>query len=57
MSYIKKDFYGSTKINISNSTVSSGNDYVRQKGTSMTVDGIEILESEINVEKLYKLEK
>ena len=57
MSYIKKDFYGSPKINISNSTVSSGNDYVRQKGTSMTVDGIEILESEINVEKLYKLEK
>jgi len=56
MSYIKKDFYGSPRININNSSVSDDNAYIRQKGTSMIVDNIEISESEINVEKLYKLE-
>jgi hypothetical protein len=56
MSYIKKDFYGSPKINVSNCSVSNDNAYIRQKGTTMIVDNIEILESEINVEKLYKLE-
>ncbi len=57
MSYIKKDFYGSPKINISNSTVSNDNAYIRQQGTSMIVDNIKILESEISVKKLYKLEQ
>jgi hypothetical protein len=56
MSYIKKDFYGSPQINVHNSIVSNENGYLRQKGTSMIVDNIEILESKINVDKLYKLE-
>ena len=56
MSYIKKDFYGSPIINVNNCSVSDDNAYIRQKGTSMIVDNIEISESEINVEKLYKLE-
>jgi len=54
MSYIKKDFYSSPKININNCIVSDDNAYIRQKGTSMIVDNIEISESEISVEKLYK---
>ena len=56
MSYIKKDFYGSPIINVNNCSVSDDNAYIRQKGTSMMVDNIEISESEISVEKLYKLE-
>ena len=56
MSYIKKDFYGPPKITVNNCSVSNDNAYIRQKGTSMIVDNIEISESEINVEKLYKLE-
>ena len=56
MSYIKKDFYGSPIINVNNSFVSNDNAYIRQKGTTMIVDNIKISESEINVEKLYKLE-
>jgi len=56
MSYIKKDFYDSPKINVNNCSVSNDNAYIRQKGTTMIVDNIEISESEINIEKLYKLE-
>jgi len=54
MSYIKKDFYDMPSININNCLVSEGNAYIRQKGTSMIVDNIEIPESEISVKKLYK---
>ena len=57
MSYVKKDFYGSPKITVNNCSVSNDNAYLRQKGTTMIVDNIEISESEINVEKLYKLEQ
>ena len=55
MSYIKKDFYTSmTNISINNSPVSDGNTYMRQKGTNMIVDNINIPESEINIKELYK---
>jgi hypothetical protein len=55
MSYIKKDFYPSmTSINIDNSSISNGNAFLRQKGTNMIIDNIEIPESEISIEKLYK---
>ena len=55
MSYIKKDFYHSmTSININNSSISNGNAFLRQKGTNMIIDNIEIPESEISIEKLYK---
>jgi hypothetical protein len=54
MSFIKKDFYGAPIININNCYVSDDNAYIRQKGTTMIVDNIQISESEINVEKLYK---
>jgi hypothetical protein len=54
MSYIKKDFYTSmTNIHINNSSIAGKNSYIRQKGTNMSVDGIDIPESEISVKKLY----
>ena len=56
MSYIKKDFYDAPKIIINNVSVSNRAPYLRQKGTSMTVDGISIPESEVSVEKLYQTE-
>jgi len=54
MSYLKKDFYGAPSLTINDSSVSDGYTYIRQKGTSMTVDGIDIPETKINVKKLYK---
>jgi hypothetical protein len=54
MAYLKKDFYDMPNLTISNSTVSEGRAYIRQKGTSMTVDGIDIPETKISVKKLYK---
>ena len=54
MTYLKKDFYDAPSLVIKNSSVSDGYTYIRQKGTSMTVDGVNIPESKIRVEKLYK---
>ena len=55
MSYVKKKFYTTmTNININNSSVSDGNSYIRQKGTEMIVDNVDILVSEINIKKLYR---
>jgi hypothetical protein len=54
MSYLKKDFYDMPNLTIDNSIVSDGRAYIRQKGTSMTVDGIDIPETKMSVKKLYK---
>ena len=54
MSYIKKDFYDTPKISINNCSVSGGIPYIRQKGTSMTVNGVDIPDTRISVKKLYK---
>jgi hypothetical protein len=55
MSYIKKYFYTTmTDINIHNSSISNENAYIRQKGTNMIVDNINIPESEISIKKLYE---
>jgi hypothetical protein len=54
MTYLKKDFYDMPSLTINNSSVSDGRAYIRQKGTSMTVDGVDIPETKISVKKLYK---
>ena len=54
MTYLKKDFYDMPSLTINNTVVSDGRAYIRQKGTSMTVDGIDIPETKISVKKLYK---
>ncbi len=54
MSYLKKDFYDMPSLTINNSLVSDGHAFVRQEGTKMIVDGIDIPEGKINVKKLYK---
>jgi hypothetical protein len=54
MSYIKKDFYGVPEATLLNCQVDRGNPYARQIGTNMVVDGLEVLEIEIDVEKLYQ---
>jgi hypothetical protein len=54
MSYIKKDFYSSPSLTINNSKSADLKSYIRQFGTSMTVNDIDIPESEIDIEKLYK---
>ena len=54
MSYIKKDYYSMSSINVIECNLGNNNPYVRQKGTKMIVDNIVIKESEIDVEKLYK---
>jgi hypothetical protein len=54
MTYLKKDFYDMPSLTINNSSVSNGRAYIRQKGTSMTVDGVNIPETKISVKKLYK---
>jgi|LWDU01.1.fsa_nt_gi hypothetical protein len=54
MTYLKKGFYDMPSLTINNSSVSDGRAYIRQKGTSMVVDGIDIPETKISVKKLYK---
>ena len=54
MTYLKKDFYDMPNLAINNSSVSNGRAYIRQTGTSMTVDGVDIPETKISVKKLYK---
>ena len=54
MTYLKKDFYDMPSLAINNSSVSDGRAYIRQTGTSMTVDGVDIPETKISVKKLYK---
>ncbi|MDC1066118.1 CotH kinase family protein [Candidatus Pseudothioglobus singularis] len=56
MSYVKKDFFGSSEIVINRCSVSDGDPYLRQEGTSMMVDGKYIAETKVNVERLYKTE-
>lgn len=53
MSYLKKDFYAAPSILIKNTSVSIGNEYMRQKGTFMSVNDTQIKESELDVKKLY----
>lgn len=57
MSFIKKDFYGFPKINAKNLIISNGNGYLRQKGSTMIINGKEIPESEIDIKKLYELDQ
>jgi hypothetical protein len=54
MSYLKKDFYDMPSIILNDCLVSDGIAYIRQKGTSMIVDNVDIPESEISIKKLYK---
>lgn len=55
MSYVKKDFYGHPKIELTNCKISgSNNRYSRQKGTFMVADGIDIKEDVIDVSQLYR---
>jgi len=54
MSYLKKDFYDMPSIILNDCLVSDGIAYIRQKGTSMTVDNVDIPESNLSVKKLYK---
>ena len=56
MSYIKKNFYDKPNIILNNCSVSNGEPYIRQKGTNMTVDGVDIPEVYLNVERLYETE-
>ena len=58
MSYIKKDFYKKmTDLRINNSFISGEDSFKRQKGTNMSVDDIDILESNLNIQKLYKTDQ
>ena len=54
MSYLKKDFYDMPSIILNDCLVSDGSSYMRQKGTNMIVDNVDIPESEISIKKLYK---
>ena len=54
MSYLKKDFYDMPSIILNDCLVSDGIAYIRQKGTSMTVNNVDIPESNLSVKKLYK---
>ncbi len=54
MTYIKKDFYGVPSLKLNNSKITNGNKYLRQSGTFMTVDGLNVPEIRVNVKKLYK---
>ena len=54
MSYLKKDFYDMPSIILNDCLVSDGRAYIRQTGTSMTVDNVDIPESNLSVKKLYK---
>jgi hypothetical protein len=56
MSYIKKDFYSMPKITLIGCKVDKGNPYVRQKGTRMLIDNVEIPAVSVNVKKLYQSE-
>ena len=54
MTYIKKDFYGVPSLKLNNSKITNGNKYLRQSGTLLTVDGLNVPETRVNVKKLYK---
>ncbi len=54
MTYLKKGFYDMPSLTINNSSISDGRAYIRQTGTSMTVDSANIPETKISVKKLYK---
>jgi hypothetical protein len=56
MSYIKKDFYAMPSIKLVGFKIGQGDPYVRQKGTYMSVNGVEISEMEVNVKNLYQSE-
>ena len=53
MSYVKKSFYDKPAVKVNNCFVSDGNSYARQTGTYMNVDGVNIVEYDIDVNKLY----
>ena len=56
MSYIKKDFYSVPSVELVDCKIDQGEPFVRQIGSNMIVDGIEIPETKVNVKKLYQSE-
>jgi hypothetical protein len=53
MSYIKKDYYGAPTFNIYNSNINNSS-YIKQKGSSMTIDSYEVESSDLNINELYR---
>ena len=56
-SYIKKDFYGTPSLTLNNSTFTRVNSaFLRQRGTILTINSIDIDEEDVDVKQLYKSE-
>ena len=54
MTFIKKDFYSnSSYLNIKNSKIEAPYSYMRQEGTMLEVDSIEVPEQKFNVDEIY----
>ena len=58
MAYRKKSFYTMPALSIIDSVISGGDNqpYMRELGSSMSVDGIDVTETQVNVEDLYETE-
>ena len=55
MTYIKKPFYNSqTYLELSDSAVHGNSPYLRQKNTTMVVDGENVGDVDLNVKEMYK---
>ena len=54
MSYTKKEFYTSPSLSLHNCNVEQGDAYMRQDGSYMSVNNVEIKEANLNVKKLYE---
>jgi len=54
MSYIKKDFYGSPRLNVVTSDFDADAKFIRQHDTELLIDNQHISSSNLNVNKLYK---
>jgi len=58
MAYRKKSFYKMPTLSVIDSVISGGDNqpYMRELGASMSVDGVEVTESQVSVENLYETE-
>ena len=53
MSYIKKDFYGSPRLNVVTSDFDADAKFIRQHDTELLIDNQHISSSNLNVDQLY----
>lgn len=53
MAYVKKDYFGAPSLDVSQSDIADGSKWARQEGAELTIDGVNVEASELDIKELY----